>query len=97
MKLKKKINFNNTSSSLPRRAEMVSDYRILARGETVRIYVAEEQVQRCPVRLGLPGGAAAYRTFSETSINHFSIFRVFALKLTPILNTLRLSASKGRA
>ena len=97
MKLKKKINFNNTSSSLPRRAEMVSDYRILARGETVRIYVAEEQVQRGPVRLGLPGGGAAYRTFSETSINHFSIFRVFALKLTPILNTLRLSASKGRA
>ena len=46
MKLKKKINFNNTSSSLPRRAEMVSDYRILARGDTVRISVAEEQLKK---------------------------------------------------
>lgn len=34
---------------------------------------------------------------SVTSINHFSIFRVFTLKLTPILNTLRRSAPKGRA
>ena len=60
----KKINFSNTSSSLPRRAEMVSDYRILARGETVRIHVTEEQVQvqRCPVRLTRRGNFHGYLT-----------------------------------
>ena len=94
MKLKK--NLSQHLDSLPRRAEMVSDYRILARGETVRIYVAEEQVQRCPVPIGGLLEDAAYRTFSETSINHFSIFRVF-FKVDAIWNTLRLSASKGRA